>query len=87
MMITLPPGACFAADSTNKQRSSSIWRAKSNALAFSNFHRMTPMTFILQFCDSLVEGVQFVLQFLNFVLNGKSSRRISINGLVLLCTR
>ena len=27
------------------------------------------MTFILQFCDSLVEGVQFVLQFLNFVLN------------------
>ena len=33
---------------------------------------MTPVTFIFQFCDSSVEGMQFVFQFLNFMLNLKS---------------
>jgi hypothetical protein len=48
---------------------------------------MTPMTFVFQFCDSLVKGEQFPLQILNFVLNQRTPRGIFIDGLSLLCTR
>ena len=48
---------------------------------------MTPVTFIFQFCDPFVEGIQFVFQFLNFVLNRKSPSRIFIDDWSLLWTR
>jgi hypothetical protein len=41
---------------------------------------MAPVTFIFQFCDPLVEGIQFVFQFLNFMLIRKSPSRIFIDG-------
>jgi len=41
---------------------------------------MTPVTFIFQFRDPFVEGIQFLFQFLNFMLNRKSPSRIFIDG-------
>jgi len=48
---------------------------------------MTPVTFIFQFFDPFVEGIQFVLQFLNFMLNRKLPSRKLIDGWSLLWTR
>ena len=47
---------------------------------------MTAMTFALQLCDTFVEGVQFVFQFLNFVLNWKSPSGVFFNGWSILGT-
>jgi hypothetical protein len=41
---------------------------------------MTPVIFIFQFCDAFVEGIQFVFQSLNFMLNRKSPSRKFIDG-------
>jgi hypothetical protein len=41
---------------------------------------MTPVTFIFQFRDPFVEGIQFFFQFLNFMLNRKSPSRIFVDG-------
>ncbi len=38
---------------------------------------MTTMTFVFQFCDSLVKGAQFLPQFFNFVLNWKPPRKLA----------
>jgi hypothetical protein len=46
---------------------------------------MAAMTFIFQFYDSLVKLVQFLLQFLDFVLNRETRGRISIDCLSGLC--
>jgi hypothetical protein len=48
---------------------------------------MTSMTFILQFRDSVVKSVQLLLQFLNFVLNGKTPTGIFVNDRWLFFTR
>jgi len=48
---------------------------------------MAPVTFIFQFCDPFVEGIQFVFQSLNFMLNRKSPSRIFIDGWSLRWTR
>ena len=42
------------------------------------------MTFIFQIRDSLVKSFQFLMQFLNFVLNRESPSGIFINGFELL---
>ena len=49
-----------APDSINKQRSSSIRRAKSNAFCFQHIHRMPPMAFF-QLGHPFVEGLNFAL--------------------------
>jgi hypothetical protein len=56
-------------------------------ICLQHFHRVTPVAFIFQIHDSLVKSVQFLLQFLNFVLNRETPSRIFINGLSLLCKR
>jgi len=48
---------------------------------------MTLMTFIFQICDSFVKGVQFLPQFLNFVLNWKAPSGKFINERWLFFTR
>jgi hypothetical protein len=48
---------------------------------------MTPVTFIFQFCDPFVEGIQLFFQFLNFMLNRKSPSRVFIDGWSLRWTR
>jgi len=48
---------------------------------------MTSMAFILQFRDSVVKSVQLLLQFLNFVLNGKTPTGIFVNDRWLFFTR
>jgi len=47
---------------------------------------MTPVTFVFQFCDPVVEGIQFFFQFLNFMLNRKSPSRKFFDGWSLLWT-
>jgi len=47
---------------------------------------MTAMTFILQFYDSLIKVVQFLLQLLDFVLNRETRGGKFINFLFGLCT-
>jgi len=47
---------------------------------------MTAMTFILQFYDSLIKVVQFLLQLLDFVLNRETRGGKFINFLSGLCT-
>jgi hypothetical protein len=51
-----------------------------------DYHRMTPMAFILQFYDPIIESVQVLFQFLN-LLNRKTSTGKLINGLSILCAR
>jgi hypothetical protein len=48
---------------------------------------MTPVTFVFQFYDAFVEGIQFFFQFLNFMLNRKSPSRKFIDGWSLLWAR
>ena len=55
-------------------------------ICLQHFHRMTVMTFALQLCDTFVEGVQFVFQFLNFVLDRKLPSRVFFNGWSILGT-
>jgi hypothetical protein len=38
---------------------------KVHRVGFQNFHRMTPVTFIFQLYNPLVECIKFVTQFLN----------------------
>jgi hypothetical protein len=52
-----------------------------------DFHGVTPMTFVFQLRNAFVEGAQFALQFLNFMLNGKPPNRIFLTGWLFLWTR
>ena len=48
---------------------------------------MTAMTFILQFYDSLIKVVQFLLQLLDFVLNRETRGGKFIDFLSSVCTQ
>jgi hypothetical protein len=51
-----------------------------------DFHRVTAMTFVLKFGDSLIKGLQFVFQSLNFFWVGNRwAGKLLTDGAALLC--
>ena len=55
-------------------------------LCLQDLDRMAAMAFIFEFYDPVVEGVQLVLQVLDFVLNREARSRNSINLFSGLCS-